>query len=500
MLEVAARELAATSTVPGAWSDAARCLVVDAVDRTTRVLGAVKAPLLVAQEQSGTWRRPGMRSFEAYRARKNREDMGAARREAATARTLTELEGGLDALARGEITPSHAQRLRAVADKVDPQVRTELLTGEGAAQVRDLAKEHDPKLFERKVEELAAARHPATVQDAQEAIRARRYLRITPGPDGTRIDGLLDPVAGHRFQLAIEAASPRPGKDDPRPLGQRNADALDTIAAATLTEGKFSPATHVPTQVTITMTEASFLAAREHLATATHTQNTGKESEAGHVAPFPLIRAQDGPLLPPADLGALLCGSAVGRLVVDAESVPLNVGRTQRTFKGPQRRTVELRDQHCAWPDCTQIARFCDVHHLDHWVADHGETDTHRGILLCVYHHHELHTRDLDLIQTTRTDTQAGPPHLPGDPNYEPPTYQLVPRTHTADDRRTRLAQRLRRRAQDKRDDTTGRTRADKRSDTKDRSGPQTRDDTKDDAGAQRRDTKDHAEPQRRSA
>src|SRR5690606_24536317 len=152
-------------------------------------------------------------------------------------------------------------------DKVDPQVRAGLLTGPGAEQVKDLAKEHDPKVFERKVEQLAAtAASPAQVHDAHEAIRARRYLRIMPGPGGTRVEGHLDPVAGHRFQLAIEAATARPGRDDQRPLGQRNADAEEAIAAAILHEGQLSPAAHVPTQVTITMTEHSFLAAQHHLA------------------------------------------------------------------------------------------------------------------------------------------------------------------------------------------------------------------------------------------
>lgn len=449
VLEVAARELAAASSSPSEWPDAALSVVVDAVDRTARVLDAAKAPVLVAQERSGTWRRPGVRSFEAHRAAKNREGMGAVRREAAAARTLTELDGGLEALARGDMTTSHAQGLHTATDKVDPAVRSELLTGPSAATIRDLAKEHAPKQFERKVEELVASRHPATVQDAQEAIRSRRYLRIMPGPNGTRIEGLLDPVAGHRVQLAIDAASPRPGKDDSRPLGQRNADALEAVAAAILDEGRLSPAPHVPTQVMITMSETTFLAAREHLAAATHTDDAG--ARAANAGAFPLVRAQDGPLLPPADLGKLLCGSAVGRLVVDAESVPFNVGRTQRTFKGHQRRAVELRDQHCAWPDCAQIARFCVVHHLDHWAEDHGETDVHRGVLLCAFHHHELHTHNLDLVVAPRTGASCGPAPLPGDPDYEPPEYQLVPRAQTADDRRTRLGARLRRRAADRR-------------------------------------------------
>src|SRR5690606_12602688 len=123
-----------------------------------------------------------------------------------------------------------------------------------------------------KVEELAArAASPAQVQDAHEAIRARRYLRLLPGAQGTRIDGLLDPVAAYQLQLAIEAASPRPGAEDTRTLGQRNADALHTLAVTALAEGHLSPGAQVPTQVMITMTEKSFLAAQHHLATATHT-------------------------------------------------------------------------------------------------------------------------------------------------------------------------------------------------------------------------------------
>ena len=313
--ESAAAEVGSASVGPEQWSESERAAVVDAVDRTARVLEAAKAPVLVAQEQAGLWRRPGVRSFEAFRASKNREGLGPARRETEAARTLTELEGGLEALARGEITPSHALQLGSVTDSADPAARAELLTGAAATEVRELAKQHDPKLFRRKVEELAARRHPAEVQDAHEVIRARRYLRMLPGPAGLRIEGLLDPVAGHRFQLAIEAASPRPADGDTRTLGQRNADALDAIAGSILAEGELAPSRHVPTQVMITMTEQTFLAAQAHLAAGAHTAQ-GKDAarESGTTGEeFPAVRAQDGPLLPPADLGRMLCGSAVGR-------------------------------------------------------------------------------------------------------------------------------------------------------------------------------------------
>ena len=121
VLDAVCREVEAACRQSETWTESARSEVIDAIDRAVRVLGAARAPVLVAQEDAGLWRRPGVRSFEAFRASKNREDLGAARREAAAARTLTELDGGVEALARGEITNSHAQRLRAVADKVSSE-------------------------------------------------------------------------------------------------------------------------------------------------------------------------------------------------------------------------------------------------------------------------------------------------------------------------------------------------------------------------------------------
>lgn len=483
-LEVAAERLAATTHDSQSWSEEARSRVVERVGRATRIAAAAKAPVLLAQERSGTWRRPGVRSFEAHLAAQDREDLTASRREISTARTLEELDGGLEALARGEITASHVQHLRAVADKTPPEQRAELMSGECAAKVRELAREHDPKLFARKVEELAASRHPAEVQDAHEAIRAKRFLRVMPSQGGTRIEGFLDPVAGHRFRLAIEAASARPGKDDTRTLGQRNADALEAVSAAILDEGNLAPSPNVPTQVLITMTEDTFVAAQSHLTLGTHRRSPRRSSEHdpdGATLPFPQVRAQDGPLLPPADLGKLLCGSSIGRLVVSADSVPLNAGRTQRTFKNTLRRAVELRDQHCAWPDCHQVARYCKVHHLDWWDSDHGETDVARGILVCEFHHHELHTHNLDLVPLDTTAPAARPrgappsqrgappsqrgappsrrgaPHevperLPGDVDYQPPGYKLVPRGQTADERRESLGRRMRARRDERLD------------------------------------------------
>ena len=67
VLEVAAEQLAATTHAPGDWSEQTRTRVIEHVGRATRVAMAAKAPVLLAQERSGTWRRPGVRSFETHR-------------------------------------------------------------------------------------------------------------------------------------------------------------------------------------------------------------------------------------------------------------------------------------------------------------------------------------------------------------------------------------------------------------------------------------------------
>ena len=39
------------------------------------------------------------------------------------------------------------------------------------------------------------------------------------------------------------------------------------------------------------------------------------------------------------------------RIVINSAGVPLDLGRTERLFTGPQRKAVNARDRECAWPD-----------------------------------------------------------------------------------------------------------------------------------------------------
>lgn len=109
----------------------------------------------------------------------------------------------------------------------------------------------------------------------------------------------------------------------------------------------------------------------------------------------PPVCDEDGNPWPASEVGRVLCDCHVTRLVVDAESVPLDLGRTQRLFSAHQRRAATVRDGGCGWPGCSTPARWCELHHLTWWDRDGGPTDLRNAVMLCSFHHHQVHRRDL---------------------------------------------------------------------------------------------------------
>ncbi|QIM16880.1 DUF222 domain-containing protein [Leucobacter insecticola] len=83
----------------------------------------------------------------------------------------------------------------------------------------------------------------------------------------------------------------------------------------------------------------------------------------------------------------------VGTLTVTTDHIgnPLNLGRRSRLYTSQQRVALAIRDGGCRWRDCDRPASYCEAHHIDSWSKDGGRTDIDRGILLCRFHHMQLH-------------------------------------------------------------------------------------------------------------
>jgi hypothetical protein len=95
----------------------------------------------------------------------------------------------------------------------------------------------------------------------------------------------------------------------------------------------------------------------------------------------------------------LACTSAILPRVLDGKSQVLDQGRAQRLFTPAQRLAMADRDGGCTYPGCDRPPAWTEAHHIDHWAADHGNTDLNRGTLLCAPHHHWVHTHNIPIRQ-----------------------------------------------------------------------------------------------------
>jgi len=84
------------------------------------------------------------------------------------------------------------------------------------------------------------------------------------------------------------------------------------------------------------------------------------------------------------------CDTSMIDCHLDTNGNPLYLGREARLFTAKQRLTLSIRDGGCGWPQCDRPAAYCEAHHIDPY-AKGGKTDIDRGILLCRFHHMNLH-------------------------------------------------------------------------------------------------------------
>jgi len=93
-----------------------------------------------------------------------------------------------------------------------------------------------------------------------------------------------------------------------------------------------------------------------------------------------------GEKLPASAVRQLLCDTDILPVVLNGQSEPLDVGRTQRLVTPPIRAALELRDQGCVFPGCDKPPEACHAHHLVPWWNG-GRTSLENLVLACPHHH-----------------------------------------------------------------------------------------------------------------
>ena len=93
----------------------------------------------------------------------------------------------------------------------------------------------------------------------------------------------------------------------------------------------------------------------------------------------------DGTPIHPHDALRALLDGYVQRVVVDANSVVVDMGRESRLFTGYARQAAIVLVTHCDHPGCDLPAQWCDIDHNIEW-ANGGRTDQNNARPRCSTH------------------------------------------------------------------------------------------------------------------
>jgi len=94
----------------------------------------------------------------------------------------------------------------------------------------------------------------------------------------------------------------------------------------------------------------------------------------------------------------MACADGLIGVLFSEKGKPLDVGRAHRNHNERQRVAMAVRDGGCRGPGCSRPPSYCEAHHVDHWLRDHGSTSVERGILLCKHHHLLVHNNGWEIV------------------------------------------------------------------------------------------------------
>ncbi|MCU1365900.1 MAG: hypothetical protein JWN39_1539, partial [Ilumatobacteraceae bacterium] len=307
----------------------------------------------------------GHRSIEDWFAAKGKTTKTAASKQKRLGEALNKSKELADAVDAGEISPDTASALLPALGSDHSGSNADLVAickGATPGEATDAG-----NMFQQLYP-------PADQTDAERehAKRHKRGIRFSDLGDGmTRVDGQLTTSDAMTVENALRAITGKPLDGDDRTREQKNADALVMLADA-YAKGEVRGGRERPT-VVVTI-DIDVLEGR--------TPGAGRSS-TGEIIPAEIVRQ--------------MCTNANIVRLLTSNSVPLDLGRSQRLASDAQYKALLARDGGCRFEGCQMPADWCQVDHIHEWDAQNGPTDLHLLVLWCVYHHSFRHRPDVHL-------------------------------------------------------------------------------------------------------
>ncbi len=323
-----------------------------------------------------------------------------AARTSRRAETLGVLPSVSKQLSTGRIGTEHADAIAAAASRLDDDGRDSLLQFDD--ELAQHAAASTPGQFKRFVDRMVD--QLAADSGVERAARQRNATGLVKGINDETgmywLRGEFDPENGARLFRAIDAETKslasHPSNDDRR-REQLAAQAL--VDLATSASRSRRPA----------RTELLTLVDLDTITSGLHDSS--------------VCELDDGTALPIETIRRLACDAHIIPVVLNGEGVPLDVGRSRRLATDDQRRALRVMYRTCGIGSCDVPFDRCEIHHIEEWTADQGETNLDSLIPGCSRHHHLVHeggwrleldpdTRELTITLPDGTVHSRSRPHF----------------------------------------------------------------------------------------
>ena len=261
----------------------------------------------------------------------------------------------------------------------------------------------------------------------------REFLDLADTTDGCHVTGFLTTEHGHALRAALDAMTDRTAEHAGQPAGRKRARALKNVVRTVL-DRDLSGATgsHRPQITCVVDFEtlrravggARSLERRRadrqrpaavgrrdcRAASGTSRQGVARRGRACHGRRHRDASALSGTSIgsgwlsssePVRSLTRSSHGSRATARSRESCSGPSRKSSTSDAASGPtparKRRAIIARDRHCQFPQCDAPPAMSEVHHVEHWVRDRGETDVATGCFLCWAHHEHVHAAGVEI-------------------------------------------------------------------------------------------------------
>ena len=369
-----------------AWSmtpDEQRATLVELRRQRAR-LQELELRVLVSADRNEVGAKSGATSTPAWLAHESKSTRAKCFQELHLAQKLDEgFEATRRAMACGDIDAAKAHIITAAVEALTDEY-DDLPDGthEAAeAHMIEMARQFDaPKLrqlgkrlFEVICPEAADEAEGRKLEEEEKRARRGAYLSLRDNGDGTTEGRFrLPTLHAHLLKKALQAlTSPRrlgEGRLDPETGRKLSQSTLLGLGLIDLLENHIdidSMPTVNGSPFTLVVT-VGIETLRSGLGVAT--LDTGHRISAGEAR-------------------RLACKAGIIPMVLDGDSVPLDLGREQRLFDRYQKIAINHRYKGCAAHNCDRPPAWVEFHHEDPWHLG-GRTDAKTGISLCPPHHH----------------------------------------------------------------------------------------------------------------